>query len=133
MDNKYTGIQEIKKNYIKQLQTGSTECPPSIQRAVHCIHNHLFDEWLSVEGVKKKCVLRGNNFSVRFRYYVGMSPKKYIIKHRLKVACQLLKVLPDDLPLMYIALSTGFSSHSAFTQTFKRRKGITPSQYRRKE
>lgn len=130
MDKKYTGIQEIKKNYIKQLPTPSTKWPPSIQRAVHCIHKHLFDEWLGVEDVKKKCVLKGNNFSVKFRYYVGISPKKYIIKHRLKVACQLLEVLPNDLPLMHIAISIGFSSHAAFTQTFKRRKEVTPSQFR---
>lgn len=51
-----------------------------------------------------------------------------INQYRIEHACQMLSREPD-LKIGYVALESGFSSSSLFTQTFKRYKGVLPSQY----
>jgi AraC-like DNA-binding protein len=41
------------------------------------------------------------------------------------------QILQTDLPMVEIALASGFSDQSSFTVAFKNVTGITPSAYRR--
>ena len=63
-----------------------------------------------------------------FAKYTGFSPIQYLNRRRLEAACQLLR--DTDLSVSDIAGSTGFSSQSYFTQTFRKFYGITPIKYR---
>ena len=63
-----------------------------------------------------------------FAKYTGLSPIQYLNRRRLEAACQLLR--DTDLSVSDIAGSTGFSSQSYFTQTFRKFYGITPIRYR---
>lgn len=51
-----------------------------------------------------------------------------INQYRIEYACEMLIHNPD-LKIGYVALESGFSSSSLFTQMFKRYKGVLPSQY----
>lgn len=54
-------------------------------------------------------------------------------QHRTEYACRLLDdVNYDHYSIAGIAFDAGFNSLSVFNQNFKRRKGITPSAYRKK-
>lgn len=128
--SKFLEIEEELNSYREELNSPNPQWPPNVQRALKCIQKNLFNQWLSVQAIRDKCLLKGSNFSTKFQYYVGISPKQYIIKHRLKAASQLLSKLPVDYPIMRIALAIGFSSHAAFTRTFKRKKGIPPNEFR---
>ncbi|GAA5521068.1 AraC family transcriptional regulator [Aliifodinibius salicampi] len=118
------------KIFRKELPEPKPEWPNKIHRVLHCIHEHLFDPTLTVQQLKEKCTANGTNFSGTFKYYVGLSPKEYIVKYRIAAACRLLKRVPAEYPILHVAIVVGFSSHSAFSRTFKRRKGVTPSEFR---
>ena len=61
---------------------------------------------------------------------IGVRPGRYIIQQRLNAACRLLEETNDGV--YNIALATGFCDQSHFTKMFKRERGITPGEYRRK-
>lgn len=58
-----------------------------------------------------------------------MSPYRYFNKRRITRAKELL--LDPGRSLTDIGLSLGFSSHSHFTDTFRKITGLTPSQFRK--
>lgn len=66
---------------------------------------------------------------------IARSPYKsfYQLVNTLRIdhACQILEADPS-LKLEQVAFASGFSSGSAFSQVFKRIKGVTPSEYLRK-
>lgn len=64
-----------------------------------------------------------------FTKFAGMSPMQYLNNRRINTACLLLK--NTDHSISDIAVATGFSSQSYFTQIFKKNIGITPIQYRK--
>lgn len=70
-----------------------------------------------------------HHFSRAFRASLGMSPYRYFNKRRITRAKELL--LDPGRSLTDIGLSLGFSSHSHFTDTFRKITGLTPSQFRK--
>lgn len=60
----------------------------------------------------------------------GISPINYLLSLRLQESCNLLQT--TDHTLGEIAQITGFSSPSYFSQSFRKAKGMSPAQYRKK-
>ncbi len=63
-----------------------------------------------------------------FQRHLGVTPIRYYLDIRLNQVRHLLE--ETDIPLMDIALQTGFSSASHLSQHFRKRFGTTPKQYR---
>lgn len=68
--------------------------------------------------------------SRKFKEISGMQFKDYLRCRKLAFALKDLRDTKDGI--LEIALNYGFSSHEAFTRSFKELYGITPSEYRRK-
>lgn len=131
--NCYQEIVRTKENYRDNLRDPESDWPPKIYRALSCKQKNLFAEILSVEWVKGECYITSKNFSSRFAFFTGKTPKEYIIHHRIEVAKQLLaKKELKDIPISTIAYELGFSSLPAFSRLFKRKTGVSPSHWRRK-
>lgn len=64
-----------------------------------------------------------------FAQCAGLSPKDVQLAGRHLDACALLRERPD-LDVTEIAGRAGFYDHAAFTHSFSRRLGMTPSQFR---
>ncbi len=64
-----------------------------------------------------------------FAQCAGLSPKEVQLAGRHFDACALLRER-QDLDLMEIAGRVGFYDHAAFTHSFSKRLGMTPSQFR---
>lgn len=64
-----------------------------------------------------------------FKKYVGTSPIDYIIEKRISVSKILLET--TDYSMGQISEIVGFNSQSYFNQIFKKRIGITPTEYRK--
>jgi transcriptional regulator GlxA family with amidase domain len=63
-----------------------------------------------------------------FKDYIGISPIKYLIEYRIKVA---QKMLTDTkLTIKEIAEKTGFIDQFYFSKCFKNYCGVTPSKFR---
>jgi len=117
--------------YKESLPDSNPEWPPKIQRATRFIHANMFKRRLTVKWMKEECRLNGNGFSGKFKYYIGDSPKRYWLGHRVEAGKKLLtdKRLMDE-SIIHLALELGFRSHAAFTMIFKEYECCTPSEYR---
>ena len=66
-----------------------------------------------------------------FREVLKTSPKDYVEEYRIRQACQMLR--ETELPIASIAHSVGYEDNLYFSKAFKKCKGQTPSEYRRKK
>ncbi len=63
-----------------------------------------------------------------FKKYVSKTPGDYLIYYRIHKSCELLRKTSQSVT--NISFSTGFSSTSHFSKTFREIMGCTPLQYR---
>jgi AraC-like DNA-binding protein len=59
---------------------------------------------------------------------IGLTPAEYVRRQRIEAAAARLS--SSDVPVTDIAISVGFADVTTFTRGFKRRYGVTPSQWR---
>lgn len=70
------------------------------------------------------------NFARIFNQQTGLPVHRYLTLLRLRASLEL--IAPPSADLTTVALDLGFSSHSHFTDVFRREFGETPSDFRRK-
>lgn len=91
------------------------------------IRENLTEE-LSVELLSRVACMSESKFYRSFRNETGLTPNEFIIEERLKVAENLL--INPELTVKEAWLASGFNSFSYFSTLFKRRKKLTPSEYK---
>jgi transcriptional regulator GlxA family with amidase domain len=69
-------------------------------------------------------------FARSFKDAFGIPPHRYLLTRRLERAAALLR--DTDLPILDIALQTGWNSLGAFGRTFRDVTGESPSELRRR-
>lgn len=126
----HESIQEERDTYQENLYSPDPAWPPDVRALYKAIQARLFERDLRVGDVRRSCGIGDHNVSCRFKYHVGMSPKRFVLHHRFKLAKHLL-LKHRDLAIAHIGYSVGFSSASALTKVFKRETGKTPAQYRK--
>ena len=105
-----------------------------VQRVLRYIHNHLFEESLTIHGVLEQCHVRSHSFNARFKYELlksGQGPMTiwdYIQQQRVEAAKRLLR--HKEIELFLIAISLGFKHYETFTRVFKRYANESPSAFR---
>ena len=92
------------------------------------IDTHLQKE-LSVEELAFHLGLSVSYFARSFRSAVGLTPHAYVMHRRLLRSQELLA--STELPLIDIALATGFADQSHFSRRFHEMTGVPPRTYRR--
>jgi len=97
----------------------------AVQQACRYMHDHAA-EGLTLTEIAKQVGLSRFYFLRVFRDEIGMPPHAYLESVRINKSKQLLET---GLPLNQIAIETGFSDQSHFTNCFKRQLGVTPGQY----
>ena len=68
------------------------------------------------------------NFIRTFKAKIGKTPYEYLLDLKIEKAKKMIKT--NDYTITEISLMCGFSSHSHFTSTFKKRMGISPTKYK---
>lgn len=94
-----------------------------------CIKRHD-EEAMTLQLLSQKLGYSEFYTTRKFKEVSGMSLRDYL-RYR-KLAFALKEVRDSKKGLLEIALDYGFSSHEAFTRTFKTMYGVTPSEYRKK-
>lgn len=112
-----------------EAQTGWLQAlrHPQIGQAISLIHRDPASDW-TVARLANEVGMSRSNLSARFTELVGMSPKHYITRWRIRLAEDLLT--NPDLSLAQIAVEVGYQSEAAFSRAFKRETGAAPSQAR---
>lgn len=85
---------------------------------------------ISVSEVAENAGFSLDYFSRIFLAHTGFTVSGYINYQRLKKAAVRLRMTNDSI--LETALNAGFESHEGFIKAFKKRYGMTPSEYRNK-
>jgi len=84
---------------------------------------------LSVESLADESGMSSRTFRRHFKKRMGVSPRAFVLSHRINRAKQLL--IDTTQPIKQIATQLGYSDVYFFTRQFKEQTGIPPALYRR--
>ncbi len=98
-----------------------------VARAIDFIEAH-FARDISIVEIAAAAGLSPSQLTRVFHKATGQPPHAYVIGRRLDEAIQLLRT--TDLPIVQIALATGFADQSHLTRAMRARRGRTPSDIR---
>jgi AraC-like DNA-binding protein len=98
-----------------------------MSQAIQFIHDHA-GEPLKMPDAAEIAGFSPGGFSRAFRRATGRSFSDYVIDLRLQEACRLLLETPH--PVIEICFTAGFGNLANFNRQFRKRKGLTPTQFR---
>ena len=75
----------------------------------------------------RKNSLSYEHFRKLFRDYNGMAPYDYLLRCRMEHAAKILQ--EDEVPIKELSFLSGFENMSSFSRMFKRKMGVSPSNY----
>lgn len=99
-----------------------------IFKAVNFAKENAVCAGISVEDVAKNAGFSIDYFNRIFLAHTGFTVMAYVNFIRLTKAAQMLR--RTDLSVLDIALSVGFDSHEGFAKAFRKKYGVSPSEYR---
>lgn len=97
-----------------------------VDNALDCIHTEYMTN-LTVEKIAARLNIDRTYFSTLFKEKTGISPKKYLTRHRMHTAAALLR--NNSLSVSTIASYVGYSDVFTFSKRFKEYFGVSPSGY----
>ena len=98
------------------------------RRVLDYIEAHLTEE-IGLGQLAEEAGLSPYHFSKAFKTSLGVPPWRYVTERRIHRAKELL--LDGCRSITEIAHDLGFSSHSHFTDVFRKTTGRAPSRFRR--
>ena len=123
-------VELIRINFGRQELTPFIEAltDKQISRALKLLHNNPHTSW-TLEKLAGEIGMSRAAFAKRFKELVGQPMFEYLTNLRMQRAKELLR--ESALPLYEIAGRVGYESDLAFTKTFKKHTGTTPTRYRK--
>jgi len=101
-------------------------CNDYVKTALDCIHSEYMTG-ITVEEIAKKLNIDRTYFYTLFKKKIGISPKQYLLKHRMNTAASLLK--NQNIPVSVVACSVGYNDIFTFSKMFKKHFGLSPTEY----
>lgn len=102
---------------------------PHIMTIVKYIdENYRYD--ISMEDIFQLIPLSRRSVEMHFKKAIGMTIYQYLLKIRIEHFAYLIKT--TDKPLIDLAYEAGFSDFANVNRTFRKFKGCTPQEYRKK-
>ena len=99
-----------------------------MRAAITSMHAEPAHRW-TLEKLAQRSGMSRSIFAMKFKATVGTSPMEYLTRWRMLLAGERLTRSRD--PIVFIALSLGYESESAFSKAFRRVMACSPRQYRR--
>ncbi len=99
-----------------------------MRRLIEFVEENL-DRDLSLEAMAQEVGISPLYLPRAFKAAIGQSPHQYVLARRIERARELLR--DTDLPIVDVALSSGFSSQSHLSNWFVRIVGVSPAAYRK--
>ena len=119
-----------KTDYISQSDTSSI-LPhiKTIKKVITYIDTHLTEE-ITLKEISKIAEMSPNYFCSIFKTVHGVTAWDYITSKRCDMAAHLL-LSEKNCNIIEIAERCGFNNTANFNKAFRKRTGVTPSQYRK--
>lgn len=103
----------------------------SIMKIITYIQKNIKDrEKTAIQAIAEHFGISGNYFGEYFKQQTGVSYQDYLLDYRLKLVETYLKY--SSVRLSEIAYELQFSDESHLSKLFKKYRGVTPGEYRRK-
>ena len=109
-------------------QTQDSCMPDQRCKIVRQYINEYFGKKLTLDDLSQMVHINKYHLVHLFQKEYGITPIHYLNKRRLQESCFMLK--NTDHSISQIASLLGYSSLSYFTQCFRDKQGMTPSEYR---
>lgn len=109
-------------NHSHQLST--------LKDMIGFLQNH-YQEKVTLENIAAAGRVCKSNCCSLFQKYLNQTPISYLTDLRLNKSIELMH--QTDMSMTEISYAVGFSGASYYTETFGKRFGCTPTQYRRKQ
>ena len=120
--------QFIRKNI--ESQDKHTQVPKNIALLKEYLDTHLHER-LSLEKCGEITFLSVSQTIRSFRNAYGVTPYEYLNQRRINTAKLLLR--NSTLGIEEIAVQTGFPDHNYFSKYFKKKVGLSPTQFRKQQ
>ncbi|TCP91192.1 AraC family transcriptional regulator [Cricetibacter osteomyelitidis] len=117
----YVQHHQIHEGIIAALQD------KRLRHAVNGILQQPEFEW-NMENLAAKCAMSRANFIRLFKQKTGLPPGGFLTDVRMQKAEMLLR--QSNKSVLLVSLAVGYKSESHFSQVFKERYGVSPSQFR---
>lgn len=140
IQDKLTGYAEICQHYLsilvllicrKNMVSYEVVLPQNSSRECHKAKQYIDENYadkITLDSLSETCNLNKYYLSHKFTELYGKSPMAYLNEVRIAAAKDLLKTTNHSIE--EIALTTGFSSNSYFSQTFQKHCQMSPNKFR---
>ena len=122
-------ILEQKSQIAPSSQNAVYRKNKQIKKVLTKIRND-YSKPLTLDDLAEEAQLNKQYFCRAFRQATGKAPIDYLNYYRIECAAEQLSL--SYVSITEIALSCGFNDLSYFNRLFKRSKGVTPSNYRKR-
>ena len=113
--------------YIKESQQTSNETINDIERAVHYFNDN-YTKPISIEQYAEEHLMSANWFIHSFKSVMKVPPMQYITNLRIAAAKGYLD--NSNKTINEIAAAVGYDNALYFSRVFKKRTGMSPSEYK---
>lgn len=121
-------IRDAEKNEGKKLSVRQVS-QDRIQTMISYIRQNYADK-ISLEDIAASAAVSKRECLRCFQSCIRRTPYEYLMDLRIEASQKLLKT--TQLPIIGIAVQTGFSNAAYFGKVFKRETGMTPGEYRKR-
>lgn len=118
---------ESKSIYLKKSYTQPNN--DRISFVLNFIRENITED-LTIELLSEKAYMSESNFYRTFKHETGASPIDFIIEERLKLAESLLR--DPKMSVKEVFMASGFNSFSYFCRIFKKKKSLSPTEFKEK-
>ena len=108
---------------------GVTQHFQQMEPALRHLHTR-FREPIETNHLAALTHLSERQFTRLFNKLLGETPMRYLIRQRIRAACQ--ELIASTRTVGAIALDCGFYDQSAFTRAFREQTSLTPNAYRQR-
>ncbi len=99
----------------------------ALKAMISCVYER-YGEKLALSDIAAAGAVSKRTCGMLFSRYIHKTPLEFLTDYRLRRSTELLE--REDASILDIALTVGFSGASYYAETFRKRYGMTPSEYR---
>jgi AraC family transcriptional regulator len=119
---------EMAAQFCRTVRVKLEPRPPRWLRSVQDLLRNRFKEPVRLAEISREVGMHPVHVAREFHRYYGTTVGQFRRKCRIDFACD--RLVHSQLPIVEIALESGFTQQPHFTNVFKRLTGLTPRRYR---
>ncbi|MCI2068920.1 MAG: helix-turn-helix domain-containing protein [Bacilli bacterium] len=116
--------------YFSKDPASSSSSLTILKNAVSYLRTHYMEN-ISLSSFSQALAVSTSYLTKLFRNYLHYGPMEYLANYRLDLASEKLKESGESIKT--IAFEVGYESANFFTRAFKKKYGIAPKAYRKRE